>query len=78
LTSSTWDISLISSSACVSSDIDNSSDKFNSISDIGRTSTGSLISKLPSLIFFCSSFSLFSKSSFLAASSSSLILIKSL
>ena len=41
-----------------SSSFTTSSEEFNSISDSDLTSTGSLISKLPSLIFFSSSFSL--------------------
>ena len=52
-----------------------SSDVFNSISDSGLISTGSLTSRLPSLIFFCSSFSLSFKSSSLSLSSSSFILL---
>ena len=47
-------------------------------SDSGFTSTGSLTSRLPSLIFFCSSSSLSFNSSSLALSSSSFIFAKSL
>ena len=72
LSSSTWVVSVIGVSlpSVIWSFVSNSDSSF--------TSTGSLISRLPSLIFFCSSSSLFFNSSSLAFSSSSFIFAKSL